>query len=161
MAAISRSTPGTIWGMISRMVTSEPKAFRSWASSTPMKPPPMMTVRAGVLSMPRMSSLFHAPADSRPSIGGQEGFEPVAMRMHSVAIFSSVSRTRTVLESTNSAVPFRTLIFFAARRLPTPFESLSTTAAFLFMTVLKSSSTPLTRTPKVSDSRMRAMVSAD
>ena len=138
--ATSRSTPGTRPGVISRMVTRVPMAARNWANSTPMTPPPITTTLAG--RDVRLRTCFESSTSgpSIPSTGIEPGFEPVAMSIASARIFTPVSLTCTVFESTKVAVPCTTFIFPAFRRAPTPRVSLDTTESLRFMTAPKSTS---------------------
>src|SRR4249920_2554111 len=77
--AASASSCGISCGSISMIVTSEPKRLKIDANSQPMIPPPRTTRRFGTSVCARSPVESTQRLESRPSIGGRSGYEPVAM----------------------------------------------------------------------------------
>ena len=75
----SASSCGMSESSISTIVTSEPKRLKIDANSQPMMPPPRMTRRLGCCSCASRPVESTQRGESRPSIGGRSGNEPVAM----------------------------------------------------------------------------------
>ncbi len=67
------------------MVIWHPAAAQTAASSTPITPPPMITMRSRGRMSESSSSLVTTPGVSRPGMGGRAGTEPAAIRMFSAS----------------------------------------------------------------------------
>src|SRR5579862_6732751 len=76
--AASASSCGMSDSSISTIVTSEPKRLKIEANSQPMMPPPRMTSRFGTDSCASRPVESTQRGESRPSIGGRSGKDPVA-----------------------------------------------------------------------------------
>ena len=147
--AISASSAGNIWGIISRIVTFAPILWNIWANSSPITPPPMITILCGSCSMVRASSLVMTPGSSIPLMGTLDGLAPVAMMILSLFISSPVSTTPTVLGPIMVPVPLITLILFFLIKEVTPPTSCLTTISFRLTTAEKSREAFSAETPNV------------
>ena len=144
--AASSSSDGMSRGSISITVTSLPKRAKIEANSTPMIPPPRTTSRRGTSVCASRPVESTQRGESRPSIGGRSGNEPVA----TIAwrkVTSSPPSTAIVFASRKRPVPFTHSTLFALNRLATPPVICATTCAFHSFDAPKSSCGSPTRTP--------------
>ena len=77
----SRSRLATSRSRASTMVIWHPAAAQTAASSTPITPPPMITMRFRGRMSAKSSSLVTTPGVSSPGMGGRAGTEPAAIRI--------------------------------------------------------------------------------
>ena len=119
------------------IVTSEPKRRRIEANSQPMMPPPRMTRRLGTSVCASRPVESTQRGESRPSIGGRSGNEPVAT-IADLKVTSSPPSTAIVLASLKRPVPLTHSTPPALKRLATPCVICATTCAFHSFAVAKS-----------------------
>ncbi len=144
--AASASSCGISVGSISMTVTSEPKRLKIDANSQPMMPPPSTTSRRGTSVCASRPVESTTRGESRPSIGGLSGKEPVAM-IACWKLTSSPPSTAIVCESLNVPVPLTHSTPFALNRLATPPVICLTTPSFHSLATAKSSCGSPTWTP--------------
>ncbi len=77
-APFSGSSAGSTCSATSTRVTSVPKRWNAWASSSPIGPAPSTTSERGSSPASIASRLVQKPTSSRPSIGGLAGSPPLA-----------------------------------------------------------------------------------
>ncbi len=76
-APASGSSGPIRWGATSSTVTSAPKRRNTWASSTPMAPPPRTTSEAGTSSVSMASRLVQYGVPASPATGGIQARVPM------------------------------------------------------------------------------------
>ncbi len=144
--AASASSWGISVSSISTIVTSEPKRLKIEANSQPMMPPPRTRSRPGTDSCASSPVESTQRGESRPSIGGRSGYDPVAT-IAERNVTSSAPSTAIVCASTKRPVPFTHSTPFALKSPATPCVICLTTPAFHSFETRKSSSGSPTRTP--------------
>ena len=128
------------------IVTSEPKRRKIDANSQPMIPPPSTTSRRGTSVCARRPVESTQRDESRPSIGGRSGNDPVATIAH-LKVTSSPPSTAIVFASLKRPTPLTHSTPFALKRLATPPVICLTTPCFHSFAVAKSSCGSPTWTP--------------
>ena len=144
----SSSSAGIRFGSISMIVTSEPKRRRIEANSQPMMPPPRMTRRPGTSVCASRPVESTQRGESRPSIAGRSGNEPVAT-IADLKVTSSPPSTAIVLASLKRPVPLSHSTPPALKRLATPCVICATTCAFHSFAAAKSRVGAPTWTPSL------------
>ena len=80
-ALLSGSSSGSSRAEPSTTVTLVPKRANTWASSTPIAPPPRMTSDSGASVVSIASRLVQNGVPASPGIGGMAGWLPVLSTM--------------------------------------------------------------------------------
>ncbi len=130
------------------IVTSLPKRAKIDANSQPMIPPPRITSRRGCCSCASRPVESTQRGESRPSIGGRSGNEPVAMTA-CLNETSSPPSTAIVFASRKRPVPLTHSTPFALKSPATPCVICLTTPAFHAFDAPKSSVAWPTCTPNL------------
>ena len=147
-AAASSSSAGISFGSISMIVTSVPKRRKIEANSQPMMPPPSTTSRRGTCVWASRPVESTQRAESRPSIGGRSGNEPVAT-IALLKLTSSPPSTAIVFASLKRPVPFTHSTPLALKSPATPWVICLTTWSFHWFAAPKSSCGAPTWTPSL------------
>ena len=121
------------------IVTCDPKRSKIDANSQPMMPPPSTTSRPGTCSCASRPVESTQSSESRPSIGGRSGNEPVAT-IADLNVTSSPPSTAIVFASLKRPTPFTHSTPFALKSDATPPVICLTTPAFHWFAVARSSS---------------------
>ena len=142
----SSSSIAISWGSISITVTSLPKRSKIEANSTPMIPPPRITRRFGTSVCSSSPVESTQRGESRPSIGGRSGNEPVAITA-CLKVTSSPPSTAIVFASLKRPAPLTHSTPLALKSDATPPVICLTTPSFHWLATAMSSCGSPTLTP--------------